>query len=171
MNANPGIDGLIEGVIIGIGNELMPYLSNERAQATAAMMQSILQAVRQLVPAFATCLIEEHNDMTATLRTMAQLLHDVSGPEADRIRERAATLGQLPDLPVPPEMIEIESAHTDLGRALEASISDLDVLQRAGGQDATAADAALTALRTHLAPRYLRDFQLLSVSGGMLGRG
>ncbi len=50
MNTSPGIDGLLEGVIVGIQNELMPFLSNEKAQATAAMMQAILQGVRQTIP-------------------------------------------------------------------------------------------------------------------------
>lgn len=171
MNSNPGIDGILEGVIIAIGNELMPYLSNEKAQATAAMMQSLLQGVRQMAPAYDTCLIEEHNDMTATLRKMAEALRGVPGQEADHIREQAATLGQLPDLPIPPERAKVESAHLELGRALEASISELDVLQRAGGPNSTAADEALNAIRSHLAPRYLRDFQLISIAGGMLGRG
>lgn len=171
MNSTPGLDGLIEGVIVGISNELMPYLSNEKAQATAAMMQSILQAVRQILPVYETCLVQEHNDMTATLRTAAEHLKAVAGPEADRIRGRAAELGQLADLPVPEDRVVVESAHTELGRALEASIADLDVLQRAGGVDASAADQALMAIRAHLAPRYLRDFQLISVGGGFLGRG
>ena len=171
MNTSPGIDGLIEGVIIGIQNELMPYLSNEKAQATAAMMQSILQGVRQLVPVYDACLIEEHNDMTKTLRVAAEQLHGVAGAEADRIRGRAVTVGQWSDLPTPPAAATVIGAHSELGRALEASISDLDVLQRAGGTGAAAADQALATIRTHLAPRYLRDFQTFSVAGGFLGRG
>ncbi len=171
MNATPGVDGLLEGVIAGIGNELMPYLSNEKAQATAAMMQSLLQGVRQMIPVYGTYLIEEHNDMTATLRRASELLTGVPGAEADRIRARAATLGQYVDIPLPPDRAEVERVHTELGRALEASIADLDVLQRAGGSDVAAADDALNAIRAHLGPRYLRDFQTLTVGGGMLGRG
>ena len=171
MNSTPGIDGMIEGVITGITNEIMPYLSNDKAVATAAMMQSILQAVRQILPVFDACLIDEHNGMTAALRQVGEHLKDVAGPEADRMRKRAATLGQLADLPAPLDHASVSSAHTELGRALEASVLDLDVLQRGGGEAATAADAALNAIRAHLAPRYLRDFQLMSVGAGFLGRG
>lgn len=171
MNSTPGLDGMIEGVIVGLANEVMPYVSNERAVATVAMMQSLLQAVRQILPVYDSCLIDEHNGMTAALRQVAQELALVTGPEADRMRERAATLGQLPDLPAPVDREALTSAHTELGRALESSIADLDVIQRAGDDAATAADAALNAIRAHLAPRYLRDFQLMSVGAGFLGRG
>ena len=50
MNTNPGMDGMLEGVIVGIANELIPFLSNEKAVATAMMMQSLLQGVRQTLP-------------------------------------------------------------------------------------------------------------------------
>ena len=171
MMTSPGIDGLIEGVILGIDNELMPFLSNEKAQATAAMMQSILQAVRQVIPIYDHALVEEHNAMTATLRAAADQLLDAIGPDVDRIRDRAATLGQRPDYPMPPDRAEVAEAHCALGRALEATISDLDVVQRSGGADVAAADEALGIVRAHLAPRYLRDFQTITVGGGFLGRG
>ena len=171
MNSTPGLDGILEGVILGIANELMPYLSNEKAQATAAMMQSLLQAARQMIPVYETYLITEHNDMTLTLRRAAELLANVSGAEADRIRGRATTLGHYADLPLPPERATLESAHTELGRALEASIADLDVIQRSGTADVSAADEALDAIRAHLAPRFLRDFQTMTIGGGFLGRG
>jgi hypothetical protein len=101
MNSTPGLDGLIEGVIFAIRDDLMPNL-DPKSQATAAMAQSILQAVRQMLPVYEACLIDEHNDMTRTLRDAAAQLADVRGAEAGRIRERAATLGQLPDRPTPP---------------------------------------------------------------------
>ncbi len=171
MNSSPGIDGLLEGVIIAISNEIMPFLTNEKAQATAAMMQSILQGVRQLVPVNDAYLIDEHNDMTATLRRAAEQLTGVEGDEAQRVRERAATVGQFADLPTPPDQAAVISAHTELGRALEATIADLDVLQRRRGKDGVAADHALNTVRAHLGPRYLRDFTTMSIAGGMIGRG
>ena len=134
-------------------------------------MQSLLQGVRQMIPVYETYLIEEHNDMTATLRRASDLLADVPGAEADRIRKRAATMGQYADIPLPPDRSVVERVHTELGRALEASMGDLDVIQRSGGSHMIAADEALNAIRAHLGPRYLRDFQTLTVGGGMLGRG
>ena len=170
MNTSPGIDGLLEGVVLGIGNELMPYLSNEKAQASAAMMQSILQAVRQIIPMFDAALIDEHNAMTVTLRTAAECLAAVTGEEADAVRARASSIGQRADYPAPPDREEVVRAHTDLGRAVEASILDLDVIQREGGAPGAAADEALAVIRAHLAPRYLRDFQAITVGAGFLGR-
>jgi hypothetical protein len=170
MNSTPVLDGLIEGVIFAIRDDLMPNL-DPKSQATAAMTQSILQAVRQMLPVYEACLIDEHNGMTRTLRDAAAQLADVGGAEAGRIRERAATLGQLPDRPTPPDRDELQVAHTELGRALEATIADLDVVQRSGGADAAAADQALNTVRAHLAPRYLRDYQLISVGAGFHGRG
>jgi hypothetical protein len=170
MNSSPGLDGLIEGVIFAIRDDLMPNL-DPKSQATAAMMQSILQGVRQILPVYDAAMIEEHNDMTRTLREAAAQLADVGGAEADRIRERAATLGQLADLPAPLDRDVVAAAHTELGRALETTIADLDVVQRAGGTDAAAAEAALNTVRTHLAPRYVRDYTTFSVGAGFLGRG
>ena len=171
MNTNPGMDGMLEGVIVGIANELIPFLSNEKAVATAMMMQSILQGVRQTLPVYDSYLVLEHNDMTATLRNAAAALDGVAGAEADRIRERGATLGSLADLPTPPVHASVASAYDELGRALEATITDLDVIQRAGGDAAASADTALMAVRSHLAPRYLRDFSTFTIAGGFVGRG
>ncbi len=171
MNATPGIDGLLEGVIIGIGNEIMPFLSNEKAAATAAMMQSILQGVRQTFPIYLSALVEEHNSMIATLGQIEAALSGVEGPESNRIRTRVESLGKLPDLPSPPALDTTLRAHTELSRALESTIGDLDAVQRAGGPNAAAADAALNAIRTHLAPRYVRDHLTIVAGSGFLGRG
>ncbi len=171
MNANPGPDGLLEGVIVGLQEEVLPFVSNAKAHAAVAMMQSILQGVRQMLPVYDAYLIDEHNSMTATLRSAAVPLRDVTGPEADRMRERADTLGKIADLPAPTDRAALIDAHIRLGRALEASIFDLDVLQRAGGHAAAAADDALTVIRGHLGPRVVRDTQVITVGDGMIGRG
>ncbi len=170
MNTQPGPDGLLEGVIIGLEQEVLPFVSSEKACATVAMMQSILQAVRQMIPVYEAYLIDEHNSMTATLRSTAAELDDVAGEEAARIRARAAALGHLADLPAPIDRAGLIDTHTALGRALEASILDLDVIQRGGGDHAAAADRALSVIRSHLAPRVARDVAVMSVSAGMIGR-
>ena len=171
MNNSPSVDDLLEGVIVGIQNELMPYLSNDRALASGAMMQSLLQMVRQLLPVRLGYVIDEHNDMTRVLCSVAEHLVTVSGPEADRARERASTLGQQADLPAAPDQAAINDAHLELSRALEATIADLDVIQRGGGPAAVAADGALDEVRAHLAPRYLRDSVTIQAGDGFLGRG
>ena len=170
MMTSPGIDALIEGVIVGIGNELMPFLSNEKAQASAAMMQSLLQGVRQLLPVYDQVLINEHNAMASTLRSAALLLNGVVGPEADAIRARANAEGQRADFPDTVVISDVAAGHRALGQALEASLSDLDVIQRAGGSDAAKADAALAEIRTYLAPSYVNLYQLMTVGDGFLGR-
>ncbi|MDG2111399.1 MAG: hypothetical protein P8N02_02160, partial [Actinomycetota bacterium] len=168
MNTLPSIDDLIQGVVDAIGDELLPNLGNPKAQATAVMAQSILAGVQQMLQVADANRVTDHNDMTRTLRALADDLGPVSGPIADRIRERAATLGQTPDLPSPPDREAQTAAHLELSRALEATIGDLDELQRAGE---SAADTALATLRAHLAPRYQRDAAAILVGEGMIGRG
>lgn len=168
MNTNPKMDDLLEGLIVAIETDILPNVSNAKAYATAKMMQSLIQGIRQQLPVFEAGVIEEHNQMTQVLRDMSDALSGVISPEADRIRERAATLGQLPDLPLKPEWQPIADAHYELGRALESSLTDLDVLQRAGSEQA---EKALTIMRTHLGPRYIREVQSFVLGGGMIGRG
>ena len=168
MNTVPAIDDLLEGFIIALNNEIMPFLNNPKAVATAAMMQSLLQEIRQVLPVFDRTIAEEHNQMTQTLRDVAALLHGVGGEEADRIRARASTLGSLTDVPVPVDQEPVRAAHQKLGYALQDTISDLDVLQRAGE---TKADEALTRLRMFLMPTIINHVTAISVGGGMVGRG
>lgn len=168
MNSVPSIDDLIVGVIDAIGDELLPSLGNAKAQATAVMAQSLLAGVRQMLTVSDANLVTDHNDMTATLRDIATDLGQTAGPVADRIRQRAATLGQTPDLPAPPDREAQTAAHRELSRALEATLLDLDELQRAGE---STAETALATLRASLAPRYQRDVKAITVGEGMIGRG
>jgi hypothetical protein len=168
MNTVPTIDDLLEGFIVSISNEIMPFLNNPKAVATAAMMQSLLQEVRQVLPIFDKTIAEEHNQMTQTLRDVASRLEGVSGAEADRIRSRASSLGALADVPIPADQSPVREAHQKLGYALQDTISDLDVLQRAGE---TKADEALHRLREFLTPTIINHVTAISVGGGMVGRG
>lgn len=149
MNTSPSIDDLLEGVIISIGDDLVPSLNDAKAHATAAMIQSILQGVRQMLPVRDERLADEHNAMTATLRDTAAVLGDVSGDAADRIRQRASTLGHWPDLPMPGDLDRIIDAHRQLGQALIDTMIDLDHLQRAGEPRA---DAAVDVIHATSAP-------------------
>jgi hypothetical protein len=106
--------------------------------------------------------------MTRVLRETAAVLGSVNGPEADRIRERAATLGSKVDVPMPPNQEPIRAAHRELGYALQDCITDLDVLQRAGHSEA---DAALQVIRGHLMGRIVRDTETITAGAGMAGRG
>jgi len=157
MNTSPTIDEMLEGFMIAISEELLPALSNPKAQATALMMQSLIQQLRQTLPVYDMYVADEHNAMTQVLRDIAATLDGVSGPEANRIHERAATLGKLADVPVPIDPSPVRDAMTDL-----------DVLQRAGE---TKADAALLVLRSHLGPRAIRDVATATIPGGFVGRG
>lgn len=171
MNTAPSPDDLIEGAILGIANELMPFLENPKAVAIAQMVQSVLQSARQQLAVYDAALVAEHNDMTRTLRAAAEALTGVDHPSADRVRERAATLGATPDLPAPLDRPTVMAAHRTLGFALQDCLGDLDAIQRAGGDDAARADAALLAIRGHLGPRYVGDMQAAMVGAGFIGRG
>lgn len=168
MNTSPKIDDILEGLLVALQNEIIPHLSNAKSVATAMMMQSLVQQVRQVLPMLDATIAQEHNEMTRTLRETAEILGEVSGPEADRIRERAATLGSLADVPIPVDQMPVHEAHEKLGFGLQDTIADLDVLQRAGH---ASADAALERVRQYLMPMIMQNIAAISIGGGMVGRG
>lgn len=168
MNTSPSIDDLLAGVIIAIETDIVPELQTMKGHATAQMMQSLLQGVRQLLPVYDAYVTDEHNDMTRVLCAAATALDGIDAAAADRVRDRAATLGQWPDRPAPPDRAELVDAHRALSQALTDTLRDLDDLQRA---DVAAADVALDVVRAHLGPRYVRDTLTFCIDGGMLGRG
>jgi hypothetical protein len=168
MNTSPSIDQMLEGVLISISTDIIPNLVNPKAHASAQMMQSIIQGVRQLLPVYDQYLAEEHNQMMGVLRDVAAQLGDTAGTPADRIRERAATLGAGDELPIPHDRERVMAAHRALGFALQDTMIDLDELQRAGDVDA---DAALETIREHMGPRIMRDVRTFLVGDALLGRG
>lgn len=168
MMTKPLVDDLLEGLIIALENEVIPFITSPKAQSTGLMMQSIIQEIRQILPVFDTYIAIEHNQMTQVLKDMSAAIEGVSGPEADRIRDRAKTLGVRPDVVVPLDQAPIRESHRELGFALQENMTDLDVLQRAGEAKA---DVALQILRTHLMPCIVRDVETLTVGAGVAGRG
>lgn len=168
MNTTPTIDDILEGLIVALNNEIIPHLSNAKSVATAMMMQSLIQQVRQVMPMLDASIATEHNEMTRTLRDVAELLGDVEGPEADRIRERASSLGAIADVSIPADQAPVRQAHAQLGYGLQDTITDLDVLQRAGH---ATADAALQRVREFLMPTIMQNIAAISIGGGMIGRG
>ncbi len=167
MNTSPSTDAVLEGVIQAIDDEILPALGNAKAQATAVMIQSMLQGLRQKLPTFDRVIVEEHNAMLQVLRDVAGQLAGVDGPAAVRVRDRAGTLGQHPELPEPPDPGTIVEAHRELGRALEHTMIDIDELQRAG---VAGADRALEIVRAHFGPRFVRYVEVTTVGQGFIGR-
>jgi hypothetical protein len=168
VNTSPSIDQMLEGVLISISTDILPNVVNPKAAASAQMMQSIIQGIRQLLPVYDQYLAEEHNQMMAVLRDVAGTIDGSSGAAADRIRERAATLGAGEEIPIPLDREVVMAAHRQLGIALQESMIDLDELQRAGDTDA---DAGLETIRKHMGPRIMRDVQTFLVGDALLGRG
>jgi uncharacterized protein YbjQ (UPF0145 family) len=168
VNTSPSIDQMLEGVLISISTDIIPNLVNPKAHASAQMMQSLIQGVRQLLPVYDQYLAEEHNQMMEVLRDVAGTIGGSSGEAADRIRDRAATLGAGEDVPIPLDREAVMSAHRELGFALQQTMIDLDELQRAGNTDA---DAGLDLVREHMGPRIMRDVQTFLVGDALLGRG
>jgi len=168
MNTSPSIDQMLEGVLISISTDILPNVVNPKAAASAQMIQSVIQGIRQLLPVYDQYLAEEHNQMMGVLREVAGTIDGSSGPAADRIRERAATLGAGEELPIPPSRDVLMAAHRQLGIALQESMIDLDELQRAGD---VGADAGLDVIRGHLGPRVMRDTQTFLVGDALVGRG
>ena len=159
---------MLEGVLISISSDIIPNLINPKAHASAQMMQSIIQGIRQLLPVYDQYVAEEHNQMMVVLRNVAGAIDGSSAEAADRIRERATTLGAGDEVPVPLDREVVMAAHRKLGLALQATIIDLDELQRAGNADA---DAGLEIVRAHMGPRLVRDVQTFLVGDALLGRG
>jgi len=159
---------MLEGVLISISADIIPNVVNPKAHASAQMMQSIIQGIRQLLPVYDQCLAEEHNQMMEVLRDVAERLGATSGDAADRIRERASTLGAGDEVPIPLDRDVVMAAHLELGTALQATMIDLDELQRDGNADA---DAGLEIVRGHMGPRLVRDVQTFLVGDALLGRG
>jgi hypothetical protein len=168
VNTSPSIDQMLEGVLISISTDIIPNLVNPKAHASAQMMQSLIQGVRQILPVYDQYLAEEHNQMMGVLRDVAERLDGTSGEAAERIRERASTLGQGEEIPIPLDRDAVMAAHRELGFALQATMIDLDELQRAGNTDA---DAGLDLVREHMGPRIMRDVQTVLVGNALLGRG
>jgi hypothetical protein len=168
VNTSPSIDQMLEGVLISISTDIIPNLVNPKAHASAQMMQSLIQGVRQILPVYDQYLAEEHNQMMEVLRDVAERLDGTSGEAAERIRERANTLGQGEEIPIPLDRDAVMAAHRELGFALQATMIDLDELQRAGNADA---DAGLDLVREHMGPRIMRDVQTVLVGNALLGRG
>jgi hypothetical protein len=168
MMTNPTLDDLLEGLIVSLENEIMPHVSSPKAHVMCQMVQSLIQEVRQSLPVYDMYIAQEHNEMIQVLRDVAGALGDTAGPEADRIRQRASTLGAKAEVPMPADQAPIRAAHRELSYALQDCMTDLDVLQRAGN---TRADTALQSIRAHILPRIVRDVETLTIAGGMAGRG
>ncbi len=168
MFTKPSAGDMLEGVVIALQKDVLPELGSQKAQVVVVMAQAILESVRQRIPVELQIMAMEHNEMTATLRDIAGILGESAGPEADRVRERAKTLGSRDDIAPIPAMDEVTAAYFELSSAVRDSLNDLDVLIREGN---TAAEEALTRLRAHLGPRVVRDFTTHVVGAGMAGRG
>jgi len=168
VNTSPSIDQMLEGVLISISCDIIPNLVNPKGHASAQMMQSIIQGIRQLLPVYDQYVAEEHNQMMEVLRNVAGAIDGSSGDAADRIRERATTLGAGDEVPIPLDREVVMATHRELGLALQATMIDLDELQRAGDADA---DAGLEIVRGHMGPRLVRVVQTFLVCDALLGRG
>lgn len=168
MFTTPSPDDMIEGVIAALQNEILPFVTNPKAQAAVLISQAILQMARQSMVAHDAQVLDEHNSMAALLRDVAAAIGETTGPAADAIRQRATTLGAAPDYAPLPDLAAAAAGHRALSQGIVDTLIDLDLLQRSG---IPAADQALMLVRTHLGGRAVRDVQTLVVGAGMLGRG
>lgn len=168
MFVEPSPDSLIDAVQVSLMNDILPQCTNEKAQVAVVMMQTVLQMARQLIPVVQQNMAEEHNAMVALFQDMAKVMADSPGPEAGRLRARAAEFGARPLFAPLPAYAEITAAHHDLNAALVDTMRDLDALIRGGDR---AAEEALQRFRNTFGPRIARDFGTVVVGAGMAGRG
>lgn len=168
MYTNPSPADILEGVLVSLQNDVLPNVSSQKAAVATIMIQALVQQVRQMIPNYLQTLALEHADMTLTMEDMAAKLEGVTGPEADRVRARAAEASSSPAFPIIPALEEVMAAHRVLSTAMEENVRDLDAIITAGNSDA--GEAALARMRQHLGPRHLNDFATMVVSGAV-GRG
>lgn len=168
MFSRPGPDDLLEGVMVALQEHVLPECTSAKAQLSVVMAQALLQMARQVIPVQQQYMVEEANAYSAALRDMAKLLGDATGPEADRIRERAAGAGARPSLQQPPPWEEIVAAHDSVKQALVENVRDLDPLIRQGN---LGAEQALLRMREVMGPFLARDFGTMVIGAGMAGRG
>ncbi len=168
MFTNPTPDKLLEGVIIALQQDILPNLTNEKAQVVAVMMQAVVQQVRQVMPAYLGTLAVEHNNMARVLTDIGAIIGETPGDAAGRIRERGAAAANIEPIALVPGLDDVIAAHRALGTQLVETMRDLDILAMAGSEQA---EAALTRLRAHLGPRAVNDFMSYVVGAGMAGRG
>jgi len=168
MYTTPSIQDMVEGIVVSLNADILPELQSQKAQTCAIMMQTLLQCIAQLAPVQQQLMAAEHNEMTATLRDVAAIVGESGGPEAERIRERAQTLGARPDTAPIPSYDEIATDHRELSQGLIETLDDLDGLIRGGN---STGEAALARLRQHLGPRTMQEYGTFVVGQGMAGRG
>lgn len=168
MLTTPSIAEVIDGIQISLARDIMPEVQSQNAQTCVVMIQALLQTIAQRVPVEQQLMAAELNQMTATLRDVAGLLAGASGSAADSIRSRAKSLGGREDVPALPAYDEVNAAHRELSQAIVDTLSDVDVLLRAGSEDA---ERAMERLRQHIAPRTLQEFAVYTIGAGMAGRG
>lgn len=168
MFTTPSPDDVLEAVAFSIQNDFLPELQSERAQVAAVMCQALIQQVRQTLPVYQQLMAQEHNEMTAVYRDVAAIIGESAGPEADRIRSRAMSLGERGNLPQVPAYKELAEGYKELSAGLDDSFRDLDRMSREGN---AAAEDAMQRIRQYLGTRVARDFSTMVVGAGMAGRG
>ncbi|OAI41335.1 hypothetical protein AYO38_03900 [bacterium SCGC AG-212-C10] len=168
MFTTPSPDDVLEALAYSLQADFLPELQSERAQVVAVMCQGLIQQLRQTIPVYLQIMAQEHNEMTAVYRDMAAIVGESAGPEADRIRARAQTLGQREDLPVLPSCQELSNAYRELSSGLDDSLRDLDQMAREGNG---VAEDAMLRMRQYMGMRVTRDFTTMVVGAGMAGRG
>ncbi|MCC7365075.1 MAG: hypothetical protein IT303_11950 [Dehalococcoidia bacterium] len=168
MITHPNSDDILEAIQIALERDVLPECTTARGQMAVVLAQALLQMAREVIPVQQQYLAEEFNALKQTLAVMAKELDGVSGPEADRVRERAASFAAQPDFPVIPPLAELLAAHDAVKTALEENMLDTDVLIRGGHGGAM---EAVTRYREVMGPMIARDFATMVVGAGMVGRG
>lgn len=168
MFTNPTPDTLLEGCLVALQLDILPNLSDEKAQVTAVMMQAVIQQVRQLIPAYLGNMAAEHNDMLRTLGDIGTIVGESPGDAAGRIRDRGTAATQSETFPPVPALQAVIEGHRALAQQLVDTVRDLDELATSGN---AAGEAGLLRLRQHLGPSLMGDFMTNVVGAGMAGRG
>jgi hypothetical protein len=168
MYTKPSAGDMIDGVLSTLMRDVLPELTSQKAVVAVVMAQALLENVKQRIPVEQQIMAAEHNQMVELFGRMAATAGGGDSPEAARIRDRGATLGQRQPVAAIPAYAELQDSYRELSDGLVDTLRDLDVLITAGS---AAAEAALQDMRAYLGPRTVADFTTYFVGAGMAGRG
>jgi hypothetical protein len=168
MFTKPSPADMIDGVIASLNRDIIPELTSQKAVVAVIMMQALLEGVKQRIPVEVQLMAAEYNQMGALYRQMGSTIGDSADPAAERIRQRATTLGARAEMPAVPAYDDLLATYREFSEGLIATIDDLDALIVAGN---ARAEATLQELRGYLGNRTVSEFTTYLVGAGMAGRG
>jgi hypothetical protein len=169
MYTSPNALHMLETATRILADEVLSHVGNPAVAQKAEMCVAVLRSAAQLMPVEQQVLSEECREMRDLLAGLARLVQNDESAEAERIRHRADTGASNTQIEVPARD-EVIATHRKLSSALIPTLDDLHALD---AKNITVGADGLALVRSHLAQRAARDFEVYlgaPTSKGMIGR-